>query len=96
MRKFILLAGTALTLSATPAAACDLELMIGGPQRFNAFAAYAGAGHAPAPVATEVAEAQSEQPSNPEPAPPSAPAEVSSDWAANPDNGAPDPSATFR
>lgn len=66
MRKFILLAGTALTLSAAPASACDLELM-GGPQRFNAFAAYAS--HGSPAVTIEVAQPQADSPNASEPEP---------------------------
>lgn len=70
MRKFILLAGTALTLSAMPAAACDLELM-GGPQRFNAFAAYAS--HGSPAVTIEVTQPQTDSPDTSEPQPEATP-----------------------
>lgn len=95
MRKFILLAGTALTLSAAPAMACDLELM-GGPQRFNAFAAYGsyGAADAAVPISVEQEDRQLEVPSEPERAADTmdAPGEAE---PVNP-SGAPAPSATFR
>lgn len=75
MRKFILLAGSALSVTAAPALACDLELL-GGPQRFNAFAAYASHSvpaapyeyqpEANSPVASEPqAEAVAEAPETP-------------------------------
>lgn len=39
MRKFLLLAGTSLSLVATPALACDWHTF-GGPQRFNPLAKF--------------------------------------------------------
>ena len=92
MRKFILLAGTALSLSAAPAAACDLELM-GGPQRFNAFTAY-GATHASLPISAEPADRQQEERSEPERAADTGEAPAEPELPNT--SGAPAPSATFR
>jgi hypothetical protein len=93
MRKLVLLAGTALTATAAPALACDLELM-GGPQRFSAFAAY-GASHASIAVAVESQDNQQEAQSDAEPERQTDAAEASAAPTRN-DEGAPSPSATFR
>lgn len=97
MRKFILLAGTALALSAASAAACDLELM-GGPQRFNAFAAYGtyGAAHASLPISAEPADRQQEERSEPEPERAADTGDAPAEAELPNTSGALEPSATFR
>ncbi|QDX25038.1 hypothetical protein FPZ54_02695 [Sphingomonas suaedae] len=94
MRKFILLAGSALTVTAAPAFACDLELL-GGPQRFNAFASYAS--HS-APATNLDIQVEANQPS-PVEQQPEAVAEIvepPADQGRDYDNGSPLPSETFR
>lgn len=44
MRKLVLLVGVALSTGATPASACDLE-MLGGAQRYNPLTAMLGVAH---------------------------------------------------
>ncbi|MDK2766381.1 MAG: hypothetical protein KYX69_01555 [Sphingomonas sp.] len=86
MRKFILLAGSALTVTAAPALACDLELL-GGPQRFNAFAAYASHSVPAAPYEYQP-EVNSPVASEPEPEAVAESPETSADQSADDDRGA--------
>lgn len=92
MRKFILLAGTAFSLAATPAMACDWHLM-GGPQRFNPLAKYQPDS---SPDASESTETASDYRAPAEPEQPAQVIQVATEPAPAAENKAPSGADSFR